>query len=200
MDSSCAATYFPTLGRAQRSEARDAYGSDLVPHRHMLKALAGGLAWCTCHMLFIYTAGDLCAENPSFMAINVNRPANSSVNYHWERKQAGAFRKANSFMRKPHAWLRMTPLSPYLEVKERRPTETREKKKPFLKVTPLELFYIKDGRREENTLWLWFVYHTDKNNSSLFFFPTQSREYEAGLFEPQTNQRACFSSFLIHAR
>lgn len=75
----------------------------------------------------------------------------------------------------------MTPLSAYPEVEEKRPTETRKKTKTFLKVTPLELFYIKDGRQEENTLWLWFVYHTDKNNRVFFFSPTQSRVYEAGL-------------------
>lgn len=40
-------------------------------------------------------------KSPAFMAINVNHAANSSVNHHWERKQACAFRKANSFMRKP---------------------------------------------------------------------------------------------------
>lgn len=38
-------------------------------------------------MLFIYTAGDLGEENPSFVTINVNHAANSSVNYHWERNK-----------------------------------------------------------------------------------------------------------------
>lgn len=31
--------------------------------------------------------------DPGFMAINVNHAANSTLNYHWERKQACEFRK-----------------------------------------------------------------------------------------------------------
>lgn len=77
--------------------------------------------------IHLYSWGFVRKKNPRFMALNVNHAANSSVNYHWERKQACALKKANSCMRKPHACLlRMTPLSPYSEVKERRPTETRK--------------------------------------------------------------------------
>lgn len=72
----------------------------------------------------LYSWGFVRKKNPRFMALNVNHATNSSVNYHWERE------KANSCMRKPHACLlRMTPLSPYSEVEEKRPTETRKEKK-----------------------------------------------------------------------
>lgn len=117
---------------------------DLIPYRPMLRALGERPAQWTYPKPFIYTAGALWEEYPVFMAINVNRAANFSVNYHRESKQGHAFRKANSFMRKAHArYLRMTPLSTYSESRVER---KGGRKKKFLKVAPLELFYIK-GRR-----------------------------------------------------
>lgn len=138
------------------------------------------------------------------MGNGLNHTANSSVvNYCWERKQARAFRKANSFMRKPHAnwgWhLYLLTQNPKVAPKKGgQEKQEREKKYFFFKVTPLEQFYIRDMRQEQNTLWLWFVYRSDKNNR-VFFSPTQSRVYKLGLLEPQANQKACFSSLLILA-
>lgn len=117
--------------------------------------------------IHLYSWGFVRKKNPRFMALNVNHAANSSVNYHWERKQACTLKKANSCMRKPRACLlRMTP-------RGKEANRNKKRKKNVLKVTPLELFYIKDGRQEENTLWLWFVYHTDRNNRVFFFSPNQ---------------------------
>lgn len=75
----------------------------------------------------------------------------------------------------------------------------KEANRNFLKVTP-EVFCIEDGRHEEETLWLWFVFHTYKNNRVWLFFeffvfhPTMSRVFEAGSLEPQTNQGLLFFS------
>lgn len=38
--------------------------------------------------IHLYSWGFVRKKNPRFMALNVNHAANSSVNYHWERKQA----------------------------------------------------------------------------------------------------------------
>lgn len=94
------------------------------------------------------------------MPINVNHAANSSVNCNWETKQACTFRKANSFMRKPHAGkLGMTPMSPYPETfrlsrgKEANKNK-KKKKKTLLKVTPLKLFDRGQAARREHIVAL----------------------------------------------
>lgn len=113
------------------------------------------------------------------MAINVNHAANSSVNHHWERKQACAFRKANSFMRKPPRSLALDDTSISLPRKL-----SRGKKKTILEGYTTWAVLHKGQAAREHVVALVRV--TLKNNRVFFlFFPTQPRVYETGLLEPQ---------------
>lgn len=123
------------------------------------------------HAIHLYS-WSLWEENPSFMATDVNHAANSSVNYHWEGKQAGAFRKANTFHEKTPRSLTEDDTSTLLPRTLRLSQGKEANRNKKMKVTPLELFYIKNRRREENTLWLGFVYLSDKNNRGFFSLPS----------------------------
>lgn len=189
--------YFPVFGETQCSKALY-----FVMHGDWISYPEGKyfkhwLVYCTWYILFIYTAEELWEENQGSIALNVNCAANSSVNYRWENKAAHSEKQTVSW-EKPTLAIAEDDTSICLPRKSGR---GKEREKKFLKVTPLELFYIKD-RQQEKTLRLRFMYCSDKNNRVFFFLiflPAWSPEYETGLLKPQVSQKACFSSFLIHA-
>lgn len=87
----------------------------------------------------------------------------------------------------------MTPLSPYPESS----AEERKKKNCLEGYTTRALLHKGQAAREHVVALVSCITLTKTIEFSFFlalFLPTQSRVYETVLLEPQTNQRACFSS------